>query len=142
MNSYTKITLILLLSSLTTLIHTAKEPTKEMAQYHEDKAAIAGKVAEMSITSLITNGFFEKFYMDLKKAGQTLPPMWQRARRFNRPIMAAAGVVLIGASSTWFYHASSEQHIKEELFKAEELRKAELLKAEEILKAKSKGWFW
>ena len=137
MNSYTKITLILLLSSLTTLIHAAEGPTKEMVQHHEKYAERAGKVAEFSISSLFTNGFFEMLYKKLDEKNH-VPESWKFARRINRPMIGVAGLVLVGASSTWFYHASSEQFYKAELLKAEELLKAaELLKKEE----QKKKWF-
>ncbi len=119
MNSYTKITLILLLSSLTTFIHTAEKPAKEMAQQHEDNANTACKIAEMSFTSLFTNGCFEMLYKELDKKGH-VPANWQFFRRINKPMMAVAGVVLVGASSEWFYHASLAEDYK----------------------TKSKKWFW
>lgn len=119
MNPYTKITLILLLSSLTTLIHTAEKPAKEMAQRHEAIAQTAGEVAKMSFTSFFTNGCFEMLYKELDKKGH-VPANWQFWRRINRPLIGAAGVVLVGASSTWFYHACLAEHYKEE----------------------SKKWFW
>ena len=111
MNSYTKITLILLLSSLTTLIHTKKKSAAEMAQYHKETAETARTVASFSFTSLITNGFFEMLYRELDKK-EHVPTSWQFARRINRPLMGVAGVFLIGAACVAQHH--TDEYVKNE----------------------------
>ncbi len=113
MNSYTKITLILLLSSLTTLIHTAEKSAAKVAQYHEDNAKTAGKIAETSFTFASTTLWFEMLYKKLDPKNH-VPETWKFARRINKPMLAVTTAAFVGASGAWFYNACLAEHHKEE----------------------------
>jgi hypothetical protein len=120
MNSYTKIPLILLLSSLTTLIHPTEKPAKEMAKHHEESATTQGGWAQAAFTSLLTTSSFEMLYRDLDKGGVRLPGSWPLWRRFNKPMLAVTAIAFVGTSGSYLYNACLAEHYKEE----------------------SKKWFW
>jgi hypothetical protein len=126
MNSSTRITLILLLTSLTTLIHGSHKSAKEMIQHHEEKATMHAGFTQAAFTSLFTTGSFELLYRDLDKNGH-VPPNWIFWRRLNKPLLAVTAAAFVGASGAWFYNVACTQHYKEESKKYQE---------------ESKKWFW
>lgn len=119
MNSSTRITLILLLTSLTTFIHSSKPSDKQLAQHYENTTNIYSQLAQTSFTFGTTTLWFEMLYKNLDQKNH-VPESWKFARRINRPLLALSAVAFAGTAGGWFYNKCLAEHYKD----------------------KSKKWFW